>query len=141
LFSYHWSAIPAIVNTLERQHIQNILVKGDKVLHNPLLVFIPDGGRDQSLQLVVIQHPADLQTLITQSGKKVVVLSTGLDIMLICKGQVQRTDQLRVIVDDLKDIVRGKGLLAQATLNLGQGFGVDTVIGVEERRESRIFRA
>lgn len=67
------------------EYLQHVLVKGNEVLHNFLLVFIPNSPGNLRLQLVIVQNPIHLQAQITQSWDKVILFSTSLHVMRVGK--------------------------------------------------------
>lgn len=111
--------------------LENVLVKDDKLLHNLLLVLVGNIAGNLLQQLFLVEDSIHLQTLVTQGWDEVVILATGLNVVCIGKGEVERADQVRVLVDNVVDVVPSKGLLAQAALKLGENLDVQRIVLVK----------
>ena len=95
---------------------------------------------DQSLQLVIIQDAVDLKAKIAERRQEVVTLAASLDVVLVGEGEVQRVNEVRVLIDDLKNVICGECFRTQAALEFGQQLCMDAVVvGVEDGGESSVF--
>lgn len=118
----------------EEVGLENGCIEDAEGSHDHLIVLVGGVGCDELLQLGAVQHLVHLQPQVAQGGQEVIASDTpGLNVMGVGKVEVELVDELGILVGDLHDIIGGEGLRTQSLLDLGQQFGVDAVVRVEER--------
>lgn len=77
--------------------------------HDHLVMLIRHALRDEFFQLGVREHLVNLQAQKTQCRQKVVLFASRLNVMGVGKSQIQGSDQVGVLEDDLQNVVGCKG--------------------------------
>lgn len=117
---------------------QNRLVEDLEAVHDHLVVLVGDRLGDKIRELTRLQHSVDLQTQVTECREEVILIAS-LHVVCVGEGQVQCSDQIWILVDNLQNVVCRESFGAKTTLQLREKFSMYAVVCVEEGGECGVF--
>ncbi len=122
-------------------NVQHRGVEDAERRHDHLVMLVGRRPRDQRLEFLIGHDLVHLQTKIAEGRDEVILLAPRLDVVGVGESEIERADQIRILMDDLEDVLGREGLGAQATLDLGQDLSMYAVAGIQDRRERCVLGA